>query len=395
LLFFPFDFISAINPLDVIINEISWMGTKSSYNDEWIELYNNKNENVSPEGWILKSEDGTPQIVLTGEIIASGFYLLERTDDDTLLNVSADKIYTGTLENNGEVLKLLDDSGILIDFIDCSNGWFSGDNSSKQTMERKKPKDFGNNSENWQTSKSIGGTPKTINSQGELSPETETLKETSVEIITKTEKLKDFPSGVIINEFLPSPEGPDEQNEWIEIFNQNDFEVNLFNWEIKDVLGKTTSYIFPKETVIKAKGFLIFNRPVTKIVLNNDEDGLIMFNPNKEIIDQVSYQKAALGQSFNKIDLSWAWSDNLTPGEINSADTAHPEKPSISWTDEKVEKIELIAETPSEKTGAIIEKMPKDKKSFVVFLISLFIAFFSAIFFLLIKKSLARLRSRL
>ncbi len=26
---------------DVLINEIAWMGTTASYNDEWIEWYNN------------------------------------------------------------------------------------------------------------------------------------------------------------------------------------------------------------------------------------------------------------------------------------------------------------------------------------------------------------------
>ncbi len=28
----------AANSLDVIINEIAWMGTESSYNDEWIVI---------------------------------------------------------------------------------------------------------------------------------------------------------------------------------------------------------------------------------------------------------------------------------------------------------------------------------------------------------------------
>src|SRR4030042_7178446 len=33
--------------------------------------------------------------------------------------------------------------------------------------------------------------------------------------------------GIIFNEILPSPEGPDETEEWVEIFNKNDFEVYL------------------------------------------------------------------------------------------------------------------------------------------------------------------------
>lgn len=30
----------AINSSDVVINEIAWMGTIASANDEWLELYN-------------------------------------------------------------------------------------------------------------------------------------------------------------------------------------------------------------------------------------------------------------------------------------------------------------------------------------------------------------------
>lgn len=220
--FFPASAISAVEPLDVVINEISWMGTKVSYSDEWIELYNNKNEIVSLDGWVLKAEDETPKIFLTGEIIAFGFYILERTDDNTLPNISADKIYTGSLENAGEFLKLLDGSGNLIDSINCSDGWFAGDNSSKQTMERKNPKLSGNDPGNWQTSRDSEGTPKMLNNEGKITDDnrkelSESPQDSNVETTTEKEISKSYPAGIVINEILPSPEGPDEQNEWIEI----------------------------------------------------------------------------------------------------------------------------------------------------------------------------------
>ena len=136
----------AINP-SILINEIAWMGTTNSANNEWIELYNQTNSPINFEGWTLKAIDGTPTIKLAGSFPANGFYLLERSKD-----------YTGALNNKGEKLELYDNSGNLIDSADGLLGWPAGDNSTKQTMERK-------DAQNWQTSQNPGGTPGTKNSE--------------------------------------------------------------------------------------------------------------------------------------------------------------------------------------------------------------------------------------
>ncbi|PIP22618.1 MAG: hypothetical protein COZ91_00660 [Candidatus Nealsonbacteria bacterium CG_4_8_14_3_um_filter_39_7] len=149
---------ASAKPLDVAINEIAWMGTKTSANDEWLELYNKSNQDINLEGWVLKANDGSPEIKLKGSILSLGYFLLERTDDNTLPAIKADQIYKGALGNNGEKLELYDNLGTLIDSVDCHSKWLAGDNSSKQTMER------ANN--NWQTSENPGGTPKAENSAG-------------------------------------------------------------------------------------------------------------------------------------------------------------------------------------------------------------------------------------
>ena len=70
-------------PLTVVINEVAWAGTQSSSNDEWIELYNPSSQAVLLDGWTLKAADGSPNISLSGTIPAGGYFLLERTDEDT------------------------------------------------------------------------------------------------------------------------------------------------------------------------------------------------------------------------------------------------------------------------------------------------------------------------
>lgn len=148
----------------VIINEIAWMGTPESFQDEWLELYNPNSFEVDLSGWTLLALDGSPKINLEKSIPAQGFYLLERTDNLTLPSIKADLIYKGALNNKGEKLELRNDGGQLVDETDCSEGWTAGHNSTKQTMER-------TSSGRWQASKKPGGTPKAPNSSGaSLSP---------------------------------------------------------------------------------------------------------------------------------------------------------------------------------------------------------------------------------
>ena len=183
LCFLPLNSIQAASAGDVLINEVAWMGTLTSANDELIELYNQTEGAISIESWRIESSDGSPKINLTGVIPAQSFWLLERTDDSSVANISADQIYTGALNNNGETLELYN-TGELIDSLIGSGAWPAGDNSTKQTMERKDDK-------SWQTSRDAGGTPKAKNSTPpeEKTPRLATLPPTTAQSeITNIEK---------------------------------------------------------------------------------------------------------------------------------------------------------------------------------------------------------------
>lgn len=148
-----------------VINEVAWMGTTNSYNDEWIELYNPSNQDIDLTNWTLNATDGTPSITLSGILSAKGYYILERTGDTTVPDITADVIYTGALGNTSESLELRDGSGTLIDTVDT---WHAGDNSTKATMERTDASVSGTTASNWNTSTNDYGygfgTPKALNS---------------------------------------------------------------------------------------------------------------------------------------------------------------------------------------------------------------------------------------
>lgn len=116
---------------DIIINEIAWMGTIEDSNNEWIELKNTTKNPINLESYKLLIND--KEINLSGVI--DSFFILERSDDNSLPSIKANQIYTGSLKNTGAALQIIKNNTI-IDKADFSNGWTCGNNETKQTCER-------------------------------------------------------------------------------------------------------------------------------------------------------------------------------------------------------------------------------------------------------------------
>ena len=136
-------FIPLFVKASVVINEIAWMGTSVSSADEWMELKNETSSEIDLNGWRVEWKGGeygvtfdTTKCPLGTIVPAGGYFLLERTDDNTVSNVQADCIYTGALRNEGEDLVLKDSSGGKVNEIKSAGGWQAGDNTTKETMQR-------------------------------------------------------------------------------------------------------------------------------------------------------------------------------------------------------------------------------------------------------------------
>ncbi len=403
----------AVSLAAVIVNEICWMGNAVSANDEWIELFNNGQSEISLDGWLLKSADEKLKINLKGIIPGQGFFLLERTDDTTLPDITADLIYKGSLSNNGEALILIDNNGIIIDQIDCQTGWPAGDNKTKQTMER---------AENgWQTSPEPGGTPKAINSQlttspvipsppeaGEEShpsetPEQQNTGDSSAALPLQNDdgstkpaaqpelklQIIEYPKNIFINEILPSPEGPDDKNEWVEVLNANDFTVNLAGWRIKDTVGATKTYTLPQDSQIAANGFLLIPRTRSKITLQNNGDGLELYNPNGDLLDQVIFPSAPNNQSYNRGPNGWVWSSVLTPGAVNQAPSSPKQTNSAATTKQgAISSTSSPDSAPSDIVSAVaqIGRFAPKSSRLPTFILAVAVAIGSAIIVLFLKK---------
>lgn len=117
-----------VAPLDVVVSEVAWSGMPADPNDEWIELYNNTGADIDLTGWRLYTAD-TPNITLDGVIPAHGSYLLERTDDTSVPDHTADILYTGALTNSpAEVITLTNSLAEVMDVIgrQPNGAWFAG-----------------------------------------------------------------------------------------------------------------------------------------------------------------------------------------------------------------------------------------------------------------------------
>ena len=192
-----------------------------------------------------------------------------------------------------------------------------------------------------------------------------------------------YPQRVFLNELLPSPTGPDKENEWIEIYNKNNFEVDLSGWKIKDLNGRTHCYSFPEKTKMPGQSFLVLKRPVTKITLNNDGDGLVLIQPNGQIIDSVSYEKAPLGKSYSRIENQWVWNEKNSPGKNNPS----PKIPKENDKDKQNSNNEKPAsENISEQgTAQASKNFPKESFPWFIFLISAINSLALAVIILFLK----------
>lgn len=301
---------------DVIVNEIAWMGTTVSANDEWLELKNITNHDIDLNGWSLVAQDGVPLINLSGTILANGYFLLERTDDTSVPNIKADKIYSGALDNNGEVLGLRDKDKNLIDLVEADKKWLAGDNISKKTMERTE-------SNGWQTSQNIGGTPRAANnvvvaqlpsaplSEKQLEASSSPISSTTVPTITSTTtssitNVSNIISqsiyklgNVSINEFVADP--ADNDVEWIEIYNATNKEIDLSGWIIENG-SKTKTNLSGLLGIDGNARLKVVSSPAG--ILNNAGDLIIIRDNLGNLIDQVSYGDWDDGDKSNNASIA-------------------------------------------------------------------------------------------
>jgi hypothetical protein len=307
-------------PGDLLINEIAWAGTLASSSDEWIELYNPGETTIALDGWRLE-DDGDLSIALVGTIASHNYYILERTNDETIIDIPADLTYSGTLSNAGERLRLIAPDGTQIDSANHQGGsWPAGNTASRASMERRGGADQAGN---WATFSGyhgcgsdaeghpIQGTPGRINS-----------------IFLPTPVPTWIPGKLVINEVLIRPHydwegrgGVDTGDEFIELLNRGPLPVNLRGWMLDDIdAAGSKPFQLPART-IRPGEYIVYFRSRTHIALNDNGDSVRLLAPNGRLVDQLRYLRVrAYNLSYGRLpDGSSTLVYGLwpTPGEDN------------------------------------------------------------------------------
>jgi len=308
----------------IIINEVAWMGSTNSANDEWIELKNISGAEIDLAGWQIVNKEKKIKIIFDrGRASVNGFLLLERTNDDSVPGIAADLIYTGALSNTNEALYLFDENCQLQDEVLANPDWPAGDNSSKRTMERKPDL-------TWQTSLNPGGTPKRENSEGYVEYYGGGGGGTPA---PPPPAPQFFP--IIINEIMYDLEGSDDGREWIEIFNTGTSEVDLTNWSFYEKETNHKLTLIRGTATLSANGYAIIADNAEKFLedhpnysgtlfdsafsLSNTREKIAIKNGDL-IIDEVTYESSwganGDGNSLQKFDNQWLAAPP-TPGRKN------------------------------------------------------------------------------
>jgi hypothetical protein len=305
------------SPSSVIISEVAWGGTAASYTDQWIELYNPTGGPINLNGWRLRALDGTPNITLNNDILpAGGYYLLERTSDTTVSDVTADQIFSGSLGTYYETLQLYNGSGSCVDTANSNGGaWPAGTGSSNYySMERiikngvpASDGDAGwitnNNAASWKKHDANGnlihGTPGYGNWAATVTPTASpraASTSTPYKYRTSTPLPAPPPPLVGINEFVPRPAHDwnndgvvDVGDEYIELINFGVINVNLSGYSLDDEVNSGSApYPLPAVTLVPGQRMVFYHKD-TGISLSDGGSTVRLLKPNGQVADAYTY----------------------------------------------------------------------------------------------------------
>jgi len=294
----------------IIISEMS-MGNTTSATEEFVEMYNNSDAVVNISGWSLyyRSATGTTYVKrasfsTTASIQPRKFYLAST-------NLPSDTSLISGMSQTGGVMELRDDKGIVVDRVGYGNATLSNGKPSvavqagESLYRQYDAPNFTmvNTNDNFLDFYITG----TLTPSAPPAPDIEDVSESVT-----------YPN-IMINELLPNPAADlsESNDEFIELYNPNQFDVDLTGWLIKDSSDK--SHIV-KGITIAANSYATFYSADTHISLNNTGDVVRLYSPNSELKDETQdYGDAKEGLSWGLVDSAWAWNTTPTPNISNSS----------------------------------------------------------------------------
>ena len=281
----------------VVFNELMYNPPGNSDDTlEWIELHNQLAVNMDISDWAL--EGGVEYTFPDQTVVPGRGYLVVAIDPSVLAADLGDVLthgpYNDRLNNGGDLVRLVNNDGRLMDSISFDDGgeWPVASDGSGATLVKIDEQTASQVAANWTFSRQLGGTPGTENFA-----EPGTVPTVPFLSINEVASANDL-------EF------------WVELKNETEATVNVEGFELAVTGNFGGSYLFPAET-IPTGGFLV----VTEEELGFqplDDESLFLFSANREqIIDGRPITGRLRGRS-ERYDDQWLYPEVPTPGSANS-----------------------------------------------------------------------------
>jgi hypothetical protein len=244
----------------ITINELMPDPAGTDANQEWVELYNSDSTPVDVGGWSVEivtssSRKGVWTIPSGVRVPAKGFLLIGGSAvAGADVAVPAGHFELGNASSSGDMVRLVDGAARFIDTViygpNNSDG-FTQDDGVVATSLVAMPgsgKSIGRNPDGTDTQVSGSDfralpSPSPKASNGGSAPACDAAA---------------VADGLVINEFVPDPDGTDTGNEWVELYNGTSRTLDIAGWK---VVGGTSSFgdlaIVPAGTKLSAGQYLL------------------------------------------------------------------------------------------------------------------------------------------
>lgn len=324
--------ICAFAQSDIVITEIMYNPPESNNDSlEFVELYNKGNAAVNLGGWYFNA--GVDFTFPANTMIQPGGYVLVAIDSVSLLNVfgvtAVGEFQGGTaLSNSGEDLVLHNSAGTEMDSVAFDDGgsWPDTCDGGGPSLVLCDPSLPNADYTNWVASTQSTGV--TINGY--------------MIYATPGAGCSSTPPScpmLYVNEVMASnstviADAQGEYDDWFEIYNPNNFSVDIAGYYVTDDLGDLTKFQIPTghaETVIPANGYvLVWCDDASSVAgpLNanfklsaSGESAAIVCTDGTTVVDQVTFPALNTDESYGRQsdgDATWIVFTTATPEATNS-----------------------------------------------------------------------------
>ena len=156
---------------DLVINEVNYSNSISCKTGDWIEVYNPNDCAIDISNWVISDQDSEDQFIIPNNTILDkkGYIVICNNILDfgsVFPDIKAIGNTAFALEKNGDIIKLLDNLGSLVDSISFkpNEEWPDLTINQESTIELISYLDNNSYGDNWNTSYNVCGTPGLNNS---------------------------------------------------------------------------------------------------------------------------------------------------------------------------------------------------------------------------------------